>query len=424
MRALALALAPVLAPVLALASCTHDVTVLDRADAPVARDLDVLYVIDSSSARGNYDAMASQLATLTARLAEIDGQVPSLHVGVVTTDLGTRGRLDAQPGAAVGNCAGDGDAGKLVDYGGALLFGDFLQDLRGPGGTRIRNFDATLVQALGRLTNPGPDDLAAGCEFIQPLEAMRRALDPATNPGFIRPDAMLSIVFVTNRDDCSLSRGAMLDPSDASLGPPFTFRCTEQGVICDPDQPRQPGVRASCRPRDGSSFMTDVSEYRTFLAGYKPDPRDVTVAAVTGPRSSFEVLDIGVPALAPSCQGAGGTAMPAVRLGALVDSVGGALVDACTQDGAYQRIAAPIVERQRGCVPELRGGADACTVSDVAGDAATPIARCAEGSPAPCWYAVRDDAACAGGDHLRIAVNRGGMAAPAGSHVRAVCPAG
>jgi hypothetical protein len=407
---------------LVLASCTHDLTVFDQVDVRAPRDLDILYVFDNSSGRGVYDQMASQLGTLQTQLANLDGQLPNLHVGVVTTDLGTRGRLDPQYGPPIGHCAADGDAAKLVTFSAGLTFGNFLEDLRGPAGTRIRNFNASLGVELGHLTNPPAGMANTGCEFPQPLEAMRRALDPATNPDFIRPGAQLSIVFLTNRDDCSLARSAMLDPFDTSLGPSLAFRCTEQGVICDPDDPRKPGTHTNCRPREGSRFMTNVSEYQAFLAKYKADPRDVTVSAVAGPRTSFEVQDTGVPALAPSCQGDGGSAMPAVRIGALVDSFGGAVIDACTQKAAYQQIAAPIVNRQRSCFPNLSpSDGEDCTVTETAGDVATELGRCADGSPAPCWYTYRDAAACPGGEHVGIAINRGQTTAPASSRIQATC---
>jgi len=407
---------------LVLASCTHDLAVFDRVDVPAARDLDLLFVLDTSTDHGAYAQMASQLDVLQARLADVDGQLPNLHVGVTTADLGTRGTLDTIPGPPVGNCAGTGNAGKLVTFKAAVA-GRFLEDLRGPDGTRLRNFSSDdLALELGRLTNPELLPAATGCDFAQHLEAMRLALDPATNPGFVRPGAMLSVVFLGTKDDCSVAHSAMLDPSDASLGLPSSFRCTEQGVICDPDDPRRPGVKTNCRPRDGSPFMVDVSEYRTFLSHVKPDPGDVIVSAVGGPRTRFEVLDLGFPALAPSCQGPGGNAKPAVRLGALVDSFGGALVDGCSQDAAYQQITAPILARQRACVPDLRqADGDSCTVVELTGGAASELARCGNGGASPCWYSYADAAACPGGDHLAVAVRRGHTTAPAGSHIEATC---
>jgi hypothetical protein len=410
---------------LVLASCTHDLAVYDRVTVRPARDLDILYVLDDSWDRGKYDQMASQLDVLQQRLRDVDGQLPNLHVGVVTTDLGTRGTKDALARPPVAQCAGDGNAGRLVSFrNGALApTGAFIEDLRDPGGARIRNYDSdNLTFEVGRLTNPAAGVADSGCEFEQPLEAMRRALDPAVNPDFIRPGAMLSVVFLTTEDDCSFSTGALLDAADGSLGPLSSFRCTEQGVICDGDEdPRRPGVRTNCRPREGSPFLIDVAEYRSFLEQYKPNPRDVVVSAVAGPRDPFEVREIGVPTLLPSCQGAGGNVRPAVRIGSLVDSFGGALVDGCTQESAYEQIAAPIVSRQRSCLPNLRqdDGED-CSVVEIVGGARTELARCADGTASPCWYTYTDATACPDGDNLGIAIRRD-TAGPANARVEATC---
>jgi hypothetical protein len=406
---------------LALASCTHDLAIFDRTEVKPARDLDLLFVLDDSSDRPSYDLLASQLDVLRARLEEVDGQLPSLHVGVVTTDLGTRGSRDSIAGPPVGTCRGDGNAARLVTFD-AELAGDFLEDLRGGGGERLRNYEpGQLVRELARLTNP--DGARTGCEFEQPLEAMRRALDPFTNPGFVRPGAMLSVVFLTGEDDCSFARGALLDPLDGSLGPLSSFRCTEQGVICEPDDLRRPGTRSNCRPRDGSPFMVDVAEYETFLTQLKPDPADVVVSAVAGPRTPFEVRDLGLPVLAPSCQGPAGNATPAVRLGALVDRFGGALVDACTQDSAYQQLTAPILRAQRSCLPNLRraDGEDCLVIERAAGQREVELPRCADGNPSPCWYVVEDTAGCPDGEHLGVAIHRGVTAVRPGARVEATC---
>src|SRR5207237_639848 len=121
--------------------------------------------------------------------------------GVVTTDLGTRGTLDASAATPVDNCAGTGLGGKLAAFNSGID-DDFLIDLRGPNGTRRRNFTVDdLPGELAQLTNPTLSNTT--CGISQPLEAMRRALDPAINPNFIRPDAMLSIVFLATKDDCS-----------------------------------------------------------------------------------------------------------------------------------------------------------------------------------------------------------------------------
>jgi len=403
-----------------LVGCTHDIESYRPSDVKAVRDLDVLFVLDDSADRANYAAMASQLDVLQTRLAGVDGALPNLHVGVVTTDLGVSGTLDAVPVAPVGGCSGDGKGGKLQRFASSTGT-DYLEDLRGPDGSRMRNYSSNdLVLELGELTNPA--GAGAGCEYEQPFEAMRRALDPATNPGFIRPDAMLSIVFLTNADDCSLSRGAMLDPNDGTLGPATDFRCTSQGIVCDPDELGSDGKKLNCRPREGSQFMVDVSEYEQFLADYKPSRRDVVVSAVAGPRSKVVIRTIGAPILQPSCQGPGGSAVPAIRIGALVDKFGGAFVDSCTQEGAYEQIASPIVERQRSCFPNMTAADDAsCTVVEVAGETETELARCADGDAGPCWYSYTDAAACPSGANMGVAIKRGATTAPAGSRLEQRC---
>jgi hypothetical protein len=410
---------------LTLASCTHNLDVFDKVTVRPARNVDILFVLDNSPDRSRYDQMAAQLDILQDRLRDVDGQLPDLHVGTVTTDLGTRGTKDTL-GPSVLNCAGDGDAAKLQRFGAGISSG-YLEDLRGANGARVRNFDSNdLKLELSRLTNPAAGTANTGCEFEQPLEAMRRALDPSVNPGFIRQNALLSVVFLTTEDDCSFARNTLLDASDSSLGPLASFRCTEQGVICDGDDLRRPGVRTNCRPREGSQFMVDVTEYTAFLKGYKKDPRDVSVSVVAGSPTPFEVREVGVPTLAPSCQGPSGMAWPAVRLAAFADSLGGTFINTCTQENAYQQITAPILNRQRTCFPNLsKDDGENCTVLEIAGATQTELMRCPAGNTntgsTACWYTYTDEAACVDGEHVGIAVRRGNSTALAGSRIEATC---
>jgi len=410
-------------PFLLLAACTHDITPVDRVDVAQARALDILYVFDNSADRGQYDQLAAQLDVLQTRLADVDGQLPDLHIGLVTTDLGTSATEDGAPAPSAAGCSGEGNGGKLMTWqSGAPVEGGYLEDVRGPDGARLQNFaSGDLGYEIGLLTNPAPGVANQGCEFEQPLEAMRRALDPATNPGFIREDAMLSIVFLTTDDDCSLARGALLGPDeDGTLGPLSSFRCTKQGVICDEDLSR-PGFKTNCRPRESSEYLVDVSEYEAFLEGYKPDKRDVVVSAVAGARAPFEVRDLGGPTLRPSCQGTGGSAKPAVRIGALVDAFDGVMVDPCTQEAAYEQLSAPLLEHQRSCFANLEtSDGDDCTVVELDGQTATELDKCTDGSTGPCWYLYADRAACPAGDNLGIGVRRS-RPAPATARIEANC---
>lgn len=409
-------LAKIIAASLFVAGCTHDIQTYKPLDVQQARELDLLFVIDDSTDRARYDQMAQQIDVLQAQLASVDGQLPSLRVGVVTTDLGTSSTDDGVPlRPTVMGCFGAGKEAKLQKFESTIT--DAYLSIDRDGG---KNFTGELRDQIAELTNPAMPP--AGCEIEQPLEAMRRALDSATNPGFLRDGALLSVVFLTNEDDCSMKTGALLEPLDTTLGPLTSFRCTREGVICDPDDPARPDRHENCRPREDSRFVAPVGQYADFLADLKPDRRDVTVSAVAGSRTDFIVRDFGQPVLHPSCSGPGGLAYPAVRIGALVDAFGGAIADSCTQTDVYQQITAPIVNRQRSCFPSLAmTEMDDCAVTEIAGDTETDFDRCADGDAGPCWYAYADAVACPQGANLGIAIRRGSAAAPVDGRIEARC---
>ena len=84
----------------------------------------------------------------------------------------------------------------------------------------------------------------SGCGFKHQFAAILRALGadghpaPAENQGFLRPEAALAIVMLTNEDDCSASPGVPLFDTGSNLnmasqlGPPTHFRCNEFGHLC------------------------------------------------------------------------------------------------------------------------------------------------------------------------------------------------
>jgi hypothetical protein len=174
-------------------------------------ELDLLFVIDNSGTMREEQLWLAQNSSRFLSVFEsLEGGVPSLHVGVVSTDLG------AEP-YNVPNCAGNGDNGVLQsapqgDCAGPE--GAFIQDIINPDGTRTRNYTGTLSETFACISQLGVN----GCGFEQQLESMRRALD-GRNEGFLRPDASLGVIFLTDEDDCSAFDTAMYDPLDPALGP-------------------------------------------------------------------------------------------------------------------------------------------------------------------------------------------------------------
>src|SRR5512144_2911376 len=88
-------------------------------------DLDLLLVIDDSpSMLDKQNALTRALPALQSQLAAIPGGVPNLHVGVVTSDMGTSssGGLAPAPtiGSGIGSCSGTGKDGVLQTNGAAI----------------------------------------------------------------------------------------------------------------------------------------------------------------------------------------------------------------------------------------------------------------------------------------------------------------
>lgn len=77
----------------------------------------------------------------------------------------------------------------------------------------------------------------SGPAFEMPLEGMKRALvdrvSDNTNAGFLREDALLAVVFLTDEDDCSTPRAAFTANDDSCVPPPpgLVSIATYMGVL-------------------------------------------------------------------------------------------------------------------------------------------------------------------------------------------------
>ena len=173
------------------------------------RKLDLLFVIDNSlSMAGEQQSLANNFPLMAQRLSEITGGQPSLHLAVVSTDLG----VGSHP--ADTDCSVSGDEGVFNSSAPdgescATPDGAFIADLN-DGVSRKRNYTGDLGDAFSCIARLG----SAGCGFEQSLEAMRRALNGSNdeNAGFLRNDAVLAVVILSDEDDCSASDTTMFDP--------------------------------------------------------------------------------------------------------------------------------------------------------------------------------------------------------------------
>jgi hypothetical protein len=422
-------------------------------DIPVnkTRDIDLLFVIDDSpSMLDKQTNLKNNFQRFIDVLSTIPGGLPSVHIGVVTSDMGTRGALDSNPSfgsqiGKVGNggCKENGKNGDLQLTGLAGMTTDgapFLSDLEPTmdGGPRRPNYNGSLKDAFGQMAVVG----AGGCGFEQHLEAMKAALQPSNvvNAEFLRPDAYLAVIFIADEDDCSLSHYSLLGTDQASiveLGAPQSFRCTRFGVLCNQggettDEMNEVGTKSQCHPNDESRYLTNVAEYAAFLKNLKPsDPTKVIVAGIMGTTDVIKTelrrpqgTPEGTPeveALAHSCTyvGADGieVADPPIRLKFFLDQFPNrsTFVSICQPDlsGGLQQIAEllktvlgdPCINGQLADVdPDTAGDQFDCSVSAVTKQGTvdqteTVLPRCpaSGGSTAqPCWHIVKDEAKCPG----------------------------
>src|SRR5262249_26355805 len=134
------------------------------------------------------------------------GLYADLHIGVVTSDYGA-GATGAS-GCTPSGPEGGGDQGRLIALGKravsncqAPVGARYLRYTFGASGPVETNLPEgqDLIQTFTCMSSVG----AQGCGFEHPLESVRAALTVPQNRGFLRDDALLLVLLLTNEDDAS-----------------------------------------------------------------------------------------------------------------------------------------------------------------------------------------------------------------------------
>jgi hypothetical protein len=255
----------------ALAGCENEpVKVGSNVEALVINKVDVLLVVDNSySMQGLRTELPKLLDAFVAGSDEPGHERPELtdiHVAVVSTDMGLLGNNDL-----IMECAGSGDDGLFTELTAAELE-QCDPDMR--SFVEYQDGEGEITTAIA--ASCVPDVGIEGCGFEQPLEAMLKALWPASNSdveffsgeghgedahaGFLREDSLLVVVVVSDEDDCSANDPALFDPvlaAQANKG---------LNTICatSPDQ------------------LYDVERYVQGLKGLREDEDDPIVFVAIG----------------------------------------------------------------------------------------------------------------------------------------------
>jgi len=403
------------------------------------RNVDILFVVDDSpsmldkqtNVRNNFPKFIDVLNT-------IQGGLPDVHIGVVSSDMGTKGTQDSAAGPAIGaigngGCSGTGKSGDLQVPMAAVADlqtgAKFISDIKLSDGTRQKNYMGDLSTVFGKLASLG----AGGCGFEQHLLAMRRALENnPVNATFLRQDAFLAVIFLADEDDCTFTHSTLLGTDSPALGPQQSFRCNRFGHVCQVGgkteaEMNMVGVKDQCSPNENSQYLETVSSFVDFMKKLKGDSNKVIVAGIMGEIEPYQVElrappggGAPQPAVAHSCQYMGAqnveVADPAIRLKFFLNQFPNrnTFTTICQQDlsDGLQLIANllkavignPCIEGQLADVdPNTAGVQPDCSVSDVTNahkinQSETIIPECkgtaGNYSPLPCWHIVTDANKC------------------------------
>ncbi len=369
----------------------------DTSEPLCANGLDVLFVVDNSGSMGNRQA----------RLAAVAGQMIDLleevgfdwRIGVTTTDNGNiwcaagattpeagklqlsscRSRLDefvlvgatldVTQEACLDVCEYEGNIATLP----TSVAGDPTPKSR----PWIERIDGQLNLADGLTAQQAAPCLlpqgVTGCGFEQPLESMYLAMQRSvtmgeSNFGFIRDDANLLVVLLTDEEDCSYQSdfADIFDPdgdrvfwSDPNSAVPTSAICWNAGVECTGEGPEFDACVAAHKGVDGQptspdqAVMHPTSRYADFLAAVQDSKAEtggeVRFLAIDGIGLDSQLHYADVSATDPDFQNSFGIgpgcvedddawAIPPVRVTAVGESLGVPFAHHSICDSSYDEI--------------------------------------------------------------------------------------
>lgn len=176
------------------------------------RKMDLIFVVDDS---GSMAEEQSNLATNFPMFADLlnsytisTGETLDYRAAVTTTGVTASGvqTINLPPFPPM-----------MVPWSQTGADGKFRQ-VSGMPRPWLERTDPNMVQLFGQIANVGTN----GPGIEMQLRATELAVMPTTNPGFIREDALLGVIVLTDEDDCSFrtSTGIEISAVDGCVGTP------------------------------------------------------------------------------------------------------------------------------------------------------------------------------------------------------------
>jgi len=285
-----------------------------------AGNLDILFMIDNSSSMTELQQkLLTQDPSFMTVLANLPNGLPNIHIAVVSSDMGAPGDSSS---SIMCTTSGDNGAFQSTPRGTCTnttlpAGATFISNVGG-----VANYTGSLTDVFGCIAQLGQ----FGCGFENQLASVARALGadgappPTQNAGFLRDDAELAIVLLTNEDDCSAPANTTLyslngGPQNVTnpLGPIANYRCNQFGHLCtDPTSatptalispPLNPPGDAqgtataptlnltNCESNDSATGkLTRVADLVAGIRALKADPdNQIVVGAISPPATPYTV---------------------------------------------------------------------------------------------------------------------------------------
>ncbi|PRP90798.1 hypothetical protein ENSA5_61180 [Enhygromyxa salina] len=407
----------------------------DQLQLTVNKDVDILFVIDNSGSMGEEQAILANNFGAFIEVLEAEEVEANYRIGVTTSDNGNEWCKSTTPEA--GNLVMSSCTSRINDF----VFNNGETDASDIACNDICNLDAAALEVLPTTTDldstPSPrpwleniegkknipdttDTVEAfkcfgpqginGCGFESQLESMYLALIRAQNSdeasyGFLRANAILAVVFVTDEADCSYNKsfseifkqdGNKVFWSDPTALYPTSAVCWNAGVSCTGDPSNYDSCDAVNKDVDGNEAVDDssavlhpMSRYLGLIQGLEEEKQtlnaeqEVIVALIGGVSNDGKAFyssaaatdpefenDFGI---GPGCEAVNPNnpdepveAVPPVRLRDLVEEfTPGNMFSICNDDysTALQAIAQRIEDQiQPACYTKCVKDTDASTL--------------------------------------------------------------
>ncbi|MBW2260773.1 MAG: hypothetical protein JRG91_02285 [Deltaproteobacteria bacterium] len=298
--------------------------------------VDILVVIDNSMSMAEEQAnLAHSFPNLLGKLIDpprdpdsgrqLHAPVTDIHIGVVSTDMGTGGY-------SVETCSDpiDGDDGILLHTPNPSIAGCDASYPTYLSSESEEHIDR-MATDFGCIATLGID----GCGFEQQLKAGKKALvdhRDGANAGFLRPDSLVIVLYLTDEEDCSIVAGGegIFDTLDSSLGH-LGLRCYHHPELMEPVETYIEALRSLRADPDRliAAFLVGVPEHDDCLGLGSDIP-----GCLDHPDMAGGVDPVSMTRLTPTCVTSTGEAYAGRRFVEIAQALGESSIvgSICTDD--------------------------------------------------------------------------------------------